>query len=60
MLDQFFRRRRVRRRIQRNLLAEALTALADHLGRRGHPEVVLQSYMHVGAHANGPVCAHAE
>ncbi|TAK29534.1 MAG: integrase [Myxococcaceae bacterium] len=50
MLDQFFRRRRVRRRIQRNLLAEALTALADHLGRRGHPEVVLQSYMQAAEH----------
>lgn len=50
MLEQFFRRRRVRRRIQRNLLAEALTALADHLGRRGHTAAVVQSYVQAAEH----------
>jgi integrase/recombinase XerD len=50
MLDHFFRRASVRRRIQSNLLAEALTAFADHLGRRGHTDEVVQSYVQAGEH----------
>ncbi len=50
MLDQFFRRRRVKRRIQRNLLAEALVALADHLGHRGHTVDVVHQYVQAAEH----------
>jgi integrase/recombinase XerD len=50
MLDRYFQSGRVHRRVERNLLAKQLAALAEHLGRRGHTAAVIQSYVQAGEH----------
>jgi site-specific recombinase XerD len=50
MLEQYFHRRPVLERIERNLLGEHLGALTEHLHRRGHCANSVQAYVQAAEH----------
>ncbi|MGH7672074.1 MAG: tyrosine-type recombinase/integrase, partial [Gemmatimonadales bacterium] len=50
MFEQFFRRRHVRRRLEGNVLAGPLRELVEHLARRGHTPLTIQSYLQAAEH----------
>lgn len=50
MLDRYFHRDRVRRRIEANVLGDELAALAAWLSGRGHPRSSIQRYLQAAEH----------
>jgi hypothetical protein len=50
MLEQYFHRRPVLERIERNLLGKHLGAFTEHLHRRGHTANSVQAYVQAAEH----------
>lgn len=50
MFEHYFRRRHVRRRLEANVLAESLAGLVEHLARRQHTRLAIQSYVQAVEH----------
>ena len=58
MIEEFFKRPHVRRRLQRGPLAGAFAPYVDHLQKRGHGRATIQQYVQAVEHFGGWMARH--